>query len=284
MLRTLLELSRISNLPTAWTNVLAAWIIAGGPASPSPALLWLLLAASLIYSGGMMLNDAADATWDRQHKPDRPIPAGRITATAVWAIGSLCLISGAALAILAAGASPLWTLSLLAAILAYDLYHKPWSGSVINMASCRTLLYAMAASAVNPQLSLAVWMAGSVLGLYIVALSLVARGEAKGQLTPATRVCLTALLLLPAVVPAFSHATLLPWLIPGAALTALVLLALRQMKRGGPHIGSAVGWLLAGIPLVDALALHPSAPLSIILALTALPPLLKLWQKAVAAT
>jgi hypothetical protein len=45
-----------------------------------------------------------------------------------------------------------------------------------------------------------------------------------------------------------------------------------------------VGWLLAGIPLVDALALHPSAPLSIILALTALPPLLKLWQKAVAAT
>ena len=123
-----------------------------------------------------------------------------------------------------------------------------------------------------------------MLGIYIVALSLVARGEAKGQLSPASRLSLTALLLLPSLVPAFSFTSALAWLITATALIALVLLALRQMKRGGPHIGSAVGWLLAGIPLVDALALHHTAPLSLILCLTALPPLLKLWQKWVAAT
>ncbi|HEY1081657.1 MAG TPA: hypothetical protein VGE29_05310, partial [Prosthecobacter sp.] len=59
MFRAWLELARISNLPTVWTNVTAAWLLAGGPWREA-ALGWLVLAGSLLYTGGMILNDAAD--------------------------------------------------------------------------------------------------------------------------------------------------------------------------------------------------------------------------------
>ena len=58
-----LRLGRVSNLPTVWTNVLAGGILAG--ADPAhPLVLVPLLAASLLYVGGMYLNDAFDAEID----------------------------------------------------------------------------------------------------------------------------------------------------------------------------------------------------------------------------
>jgi hypothetical protein len=41
-----LHLARISNLPTVWTNVTAAWLLAGGTFT-DPRLYWLILAGSL---------------------------------------------------------------------------------------------------------------------------------------------------------------------------------------------------------------------------------------------
>lgn len=276
MVRVLLELARVSNLPTAWTNVIAAWLIAGGAWSGD--LAWILLGASLLYSAGMMINDATDAKWDREHKKDRPIPSGRISARAVWGIGLAGMGLGAGMC-LVAGAQWWWVLALVAAIFCYDFYHKPWPGSVIVMGACRTLLYVMTASALA--ITGQVWLWGALLGLYIVALSLVARAEANGQVSGFNRVWLYGVLLLPAVAAA--------WLQGGrsfgviCAFVALVSTALREMRRGGPHIGNAVGWLLAGIPLVDAMALSGSHPLVAIVFLF-LPLLLKGWQRWVAAT
>jgi 4-hydroxybenzoate polyprenyltransferase len=55
------------------------------------------------------------------------------------------------------------------------------------------------------------------------------------------------------------------------------------MRQGGPAIGRAVGILLAGIALVDALAVtQVSLPLAF--AFAALAPLLRLWQRWIAAT
>ena len=60
-------------------------------------------------------------------------------------------------------------------------------------------------------------------------------------------------------------------------------LALRQMRKGGPAIGNAVGFLLAGIPLVDALMITPISPV-IAFGFCFLPPVLRYWQRWVAAT
>src|SRR5262245_42928808 len=96
MLRPWLELARVSNLPTVWTNVIAAWLLAGGAWEFRP-LAWLLAGGSLVYTGGMFLNDAADAKWDRANRPERPIPTGRISPAQAWTAGIGFLAAGFAM-------------------------------------------------------------------------------------------------------------------------------------------------------------------------------------------
>ena len=60
-LRIALRLGRVSNLPTVWTNVAAAAVLAGVPLA-SLGVLALAVACSLFYVGGMFLNDAFDAS------------------------------------------------------------------------------------------------------------------------------------------------------------------------------------------------------------------------------
>ena len=95
-LRTLLILGRVSNLPTVWSNCLAGWWLGGG--GNFWKLPLLLFGVSALYTGGMFLNDAFDADFDRQRRPERPIPSGAISLAAVWgwglawlALGALCL-------------------------------------------------------------------------------------------------------------------------------------------------------------------------------------------------
>ncbi|MEX5611657.1 prenyltransferase, partial [Pseudomonas protegens] len=82
-LTTWLTLGRVSNLPTVWTNALAAARLASRAttlAPPSP-LVWtlLLVALSALYLAGMLLNDLMDADWDQQHHNPRPIVLGLVS-------------------------------------------------------------------------------------------------------------------------------------------------------------------------------------------------------------
>ena len=180
-MRPWLELARISNLPTVWTNVLAGWLLAGGKWEWQP-LAWLLLGGSLLYTGGMILNDAADVKFDREHRKERPIPSGRVTSAQAWSVGLGMMLAGAIMAVWGATACIWLTSGLVAAILFYDLYHKPWAGSVFVMGSCRTLLYLVAASAAAEHLTVKdhweVIVKAIALGGYVVGLSLMARHEA----------------------------------------------------------------------------------------------------------
>ena len=81
-----LRLGRISNLPTVWTNTLVGVTLAGG-ASFDARVPLLMVALSLFYIGGMFLNDAFDREFDARTRPDRPIPAGQVTASTVFGSG-----------------------------------------------------------------------------------------------------------------------------------------------------------------------------------------------------
>src|SRR6185295_9438522 len=83
---TLLKLGRVSNLPTVWTNVLAGTVLAADTVQGWRFAV-VLLAMSLLYVGGMYLNDYFDRAIDAAERPSRPIPAGEISAAAVAAFG-----------------------------------------------------------------------------------------------------------------------------------------------------------------------------------------------------
>ncbi len=309
MFRSFLELCRISNLPTVWTNVTAAWVLGGGPLAETSKWLWLLLGASLVYSAGMILNDTFDATWDQEKRPERPIPSGRVPLSLAWSAGIVGLVAGYGLMLTYGGSAWLFTTALVGAIVLYDAYHKPWTGSVFVMGACRTLLYMAAASAAFAVqrhlhqgaviiLEALIACPAVVSGAYVVALTLIARAEGKGAIKPEERRNLTLLLMVPAayaVAAAIlttcitSHrqgptpSPLLYTVVPLAAFVGWTWNALRQMRKGGPAIGQAVGLLLAGIPLVDAINIAVVEP-STALAFCLLPPLLRYWQRWVAAT
>ncbi len=251
-LRSLLVLGRISNLPTVWSNCLAAWLLNGGVWTPH--FLWLGAGATLLYTGGMFLNDAFDAEFDRQHRRERPIPAGKIAPRTVWLFGGSFLLIGWLLLLplgtLAAAAG----LGLVATIVLYDAIHKRTALAPLLMAACRFLLYFVAAAGTQDRVGNAVLWHGLALAAYVTGLSFLARGE-----SGVGRVRLGPLVLLVAPLAAnglvHPHRDLLSW-VSSAVLAAWLLWSVRGIRQAsGGNVGRCVAGLLAGITLVDLAAL-----------------------------
>ncbi|MDF1826385.1 MAG: UbiA family prenyltransferase [Verrucomicrobiales bacterium] len=257
-MRTLLILGRISNLPTIWTNVLVGWFLCGGPWGAE--LAWIALGVSGLYLGGMTLNDAFDADWDREHAPERPIPAGKISRKAVWAIGVVEMLGGILILLAQTSFHPLLLLCLVQAILLYNFLHKRWEGSVLIMGICRALVYIGAGSAVvMPSLSVEVspvvlFIAFAVV-IYIAGLTLAARSEhlkSPAGLTFRNRL----MLMLPVLFPLIAS-RLMP---VGAAQIALVVVgvvgiwAWITVMRKALHekIPKGIAFAIAGIAFFDA--------------------------------
>lgn len=170
-----LALSRLSNLPTIWTNALAGAVIAG--AAVDSTLAGAATAVSLLYVGGMVLNDVCDATHDRAHRSRRPIPAGVITRSAAARAAALLMLAGLLIVYFVepSGVATAWSLGLVAAITYYDVWHKRDPAAPLVMGICRGLVYAVAAATATGGVPPAVWPAAVVLTLYVAGFTVGAR-------------------------------------------------------------------------------------------------------------
>ena len=145
ILRSLLVLGRVSNVPTVWSNCLAGWWLGGGQTTRH--LPWLLIGSTLLYVGGMYLNDAFDEEFDRRHRAGRPIAAGLVSGDTVWGLGLLWLALGLG-CLAGVGGGPLVVgLVLVGLILWYDAVHKRTRLAPLLMGACRAFLYLTAAAA-----------------------------------------------------------------------------------------------------------------------------------------
>jgi len=255
-LRTLLDLARISNLPTVWSNVLAGVVL--GASRPSPGAVAVAgVAGSLLYSGGMLLNDAFDAEVDARERPERPIPSGRVTRRAVLGLGfAMLALALGILAVFASSASVVAGFAIAVGVVVYDRWHKGVAWSPVVMGFCRGGLYVMGALAVAPRPGGEVLVPAASLLLYVVGLTHVARFEnasAVGRTWP------TLFLFAPAavfVLRANFGANVEDLLTLAVIFVAYVVWTLRALVialRGGRGaIPRAVVALIAGISLVDA--------------------------------
>ena len=256
-LRTLLVLGRVSNLPTVWSNCVAGWILADG--GPVGRFGLLCLGATFLYISGMYLNDAFDATFDRQHRPERPIPSGAISVTTVWQFGILFLCLGLACTIPLGRTPAVLAILLAVTILVYDGVHKIFAFSPVIMAACRFLLVLLAASiGANGITGLAIWSA-LVLAAYVIGLSFIAQKESTHI---ALRLWPVLFLLVPLLLAGIINTGLYQNV---GFLLALVLIGwiLRSLYFAfwatHRNVGRCVSNLLAGIVLVDLLAVGPGA-------------------------
>ena len=253
-----LKLGRVSNLPTLWTNTLAAAVLAGASGFGAEFAI-MLVAFSLFYVGGMFLNDAFDAAVDARERPERPIPAGEIGRGEVFACGFAML--GAGVVLLAGvgfafeprtGPWPaLGGLALAAAITFYNAHHKGNPLSPVVMGLCRVLVYLAAALCYATSLPAALWAGAAMMLCYLIGLTYVAKQENLERVEN-----LWPLLFLAAPVVygvwliAGQWAVVWFWLLFSSWV--LVALAFLRRRRKG-DIPRAVTSLIAGISLLDAL-------------------------------
>jgi 4-hydroxybenzoate polyprenyltransferase len=236
-----------------WTNTLCAVSLAGGGGVLGAGIGKMTRLAgimSLFYVAGMFLNDAFDREIDAKERPERPIPAGHVSAQEVFSVGFGMLGAGVGLLFWEAGLlTALAGFALAGNIVLYDVWHKKNPVSPVLMGGCRMLVYATCAIAVG-SLNSSLLAGAATLFAYLIGLTYLAKIEGKSgaRLWP---------LLFLAV----------PFLKEGAALTsgivapavylgflAAVVWAVHQVltKRA---VGKAIVLLLAGISLLDALLL-----------------------------
>ncbi len=254
-LATALQLGRISNLPTVWSNVLVGALLAGGVLGDLRIPL-LMLSLSAFYIGGMFLNDAFDRAFDARHRPERPIPSGRATAAEVFGWGYGLMAAGA----LGVGVAGAWhwralvsAAALAAAIVLYNAHHKGNPLSPLVMGLCRVCVVTTAGFCLAAVLPAAVLLAAAALLCHLIGLTYIAKQEhleRVGSLWP------LAFLALPVAYGAVL-ASAVPLVWPLLALYFGVLIfALSRLRRRGPgDVPRAVVTLIAGMSVLDAVLL-----------------------------
>lgn len=256
--RTLLVLGRVSNLPTVWSNCLAAWWLGGG--GNYWKLPFLFLGVSILYTGGMFLNDAFDEEFDRQRRQERPIPTGKITPRLVWRLGFGQLVAGIFLLLfcgqLAAGAAFLLALF----ILLYNFSHKFFTASPWLMGACRFWVYIIGGATGAAGLNGWPIFCGLALALYVVGLSYVARRESFRAVIPHWPLLLLAAPVILAMTMNGSGHRLAAICVSLLLLIWIIRCVRTVFFGGGVNIGYIVSNLLAGIVFVDWLAVAPLLP------------------------
>ena len=252
--RTLLVLGRVAPLPTVWSDCLAGWWLGGG--GNFWKLPFLLLGVSLLYTGGAFLNDAFDAESDRQRRPERPIPAGKISPALVWRLGFGQLVAGIFLLVfcgqVAAGAGIFLALS----VLLYDWSHKFFTAAPWLLGACRFWIYVIAGAA-------GVWglngwpiLGGAALAFYTAGLGGITRRKLNQRPLPLWPL---ALLAAPVVLALAMNAGGFRTRAIGIAVifAAWIIWSVRKILPGTGNVAIIAANLIAGIILVDWLAVVP---------------------------
>ncbi len=217
--RAWFELVRLPNVFTALADILLGYFFTHAMYAVSdgwPTLVLLLSSSAAIYTAGMALNDYFDRDVDALLRPGRPIPSGRVSATAAARLGWYLLAMGFMAAIFAgfwAGSSiviqesyadlvnpapvssaaddsiptylPIATwrpaliaLLLIASVVGYDAFLKRTPLGPLAMGACRFFNVLLGMSAAAGELHPVHYAVAGGIGVYIVGVTWFARREA----------------------------------------------------------------------------------------------------------
>jgi len=270
--RTLAQLVRLPNLPTAIADIALAALATDSLPRQWLAFLLLAIASCSLYMAGMVWNDYFDSDRDRKERPERPIPSGRISRKVAGRIGVTLLALGLVFACLAGAARvddegnrdtlrPLsMAICLTVAIFAYDGWLKKTAMGPVAMGSCRFFNVLMGitlsggwAWPLGPALALAV-------GTYIAGVTWFARTEAvrsnQRALAGAAAVMLLGLLVglgCAALVPEGKPSPLFVYLLAGLAFWVGFPLVAAIRKPVPGNVQKGVKRSLMGLIVFDAI-------------------------------
>lgn len=180
----LLQLIRLPNVLTAAADSLAGWLLGGGSLGEAGRWAPLAIASMVLYAAGMALNDVFDAEIDRQERPGRPIPSGRVSRSFAGGLGAIGLVVGPLVAGLSGSFTSLIVAGVLAAvILAYDAGLKRTVLGPGVMGACRGLNLLLGLTHVPALGGLVTWLAAAMYGLFVCGITWISRSETESGRT-----------------------------------------------------------------------------------------------------
>lgn len=230
----LLQLIRLPNVLTAAADSLAGWLLGGGSQGEVGRWAPLAIASMVLYAAGMALNDVFDVEIDRQERPGRPIPSGRVSLSFAGGVGAMGLVVGPLVAWLSGSSASLIVAGVLAAvILAYDAGLKRTVLGPGVMGACRGLNLLLGLTHTPALGGPVTWLAAAMYGLFVCGITWISRSETESGRTGNLLVGLTvqdlALIgLMAAALQPGKYPNALPGrpLIPLEGLLVLALVAL----------------------------------------------------------
>ncbi len=292
---------RIPNVFTAMADIgLAALVTDSLPSQLAP-FIFLVLASSCLYCGGMVWNDYFDYEQDLKERPFRPLPSHRISRGAAARFGAGLLIGGVIFAALAgmgsdgyrAGALTVAIL-LVAAIMLYDSWMKRNFLGPLFMGLCRFLNVVLGLTVAVDGIPAWGFVLALIVGMYIVGVTWFARREALAsrrlELAAAALVMLTALplaLFLPVLgnplaraeesswrtflLGEFGH-VLFPYLLVAFGLLIGIPVVAAVRNPTPRHVQSAVKRAVLGLIVLDTVLATSLAGMAGLVLLVLLPP------------
>lgn len=262
-IHALLATARIANVPSVLSNLgvgVFLGVYEGGIEFSWP---WgLMVAAVLFYISGNFLNDWMDREWDKEKRPERALPRGMFVATAYlttaltgMGIGLVISAFYGWLAFMVAGV-------LVGLIVLYTKVHKKAGWSVIPMGLCRACLPILGYVGMCGDLTAPMIFPALGLLVYVIALSLSARWEARGNL-PVSEKWIARGLLFGAGFFAVIPLVLIPSNVTFIGLIPFAAWMVVSMTIYQSPVSAHVSALLAGIPLIDWITLLPMAIMSL---------------------
>ena len=292
-----LQLFRVPNLFTVPGDPLAMFLIATG-GMLDIRVLPVIFASLCLYAAGLAMNDLADYKEDLQDRPSRPLPSGRVSVKSAWT--AVLLLAGLGIGLLVQFSGQFAAavgLTLLIHIALYNFLTKriPIIGP-INMGLCRTLSAALGAVAgmgpnemhatiaaylypLHPlealivgsnavtlglQFFQAALICGGLIGIYIAAVTNLARHETKRDYPKLPRMLPIGAMLLGYVIlkgytgPVFQDQAPMLWVV-GLILCAMN--ASELMKDPPPPLPPRIGGFIRILPVLQAaLCLVPTVP------------------------
>lgn len=258
-IHALLSTARIANVPSVLSNLGVGVLL--GCATDGAGFAWpwaLSVAAVLFYVSGNFLNDWADRGWDAEHRPERALPRGLFRAGDYFKVAVAGMGTGLVIAGFYGWGALLVAAVLVGLIVLYTRVHKLVDWSVVPMGLCRACLPVLGFVAVRGGVSGQVLFPAVGLLLYVVALSMSAKGESRADVEPGEKWIARGMLagagLLAALLPLMTM-PVVGWI---GLLPFFLWLGLCVTKYQSP-VPAHVSALLAGIPLVDWIVLFPMA-------------------------
>lgn len=278
-LRSYMELMRLPNVFTAMADVTMGFLFVQAvgwhwaPWRDSWTLALLLVTSSLLYIAGVVLNDVFDLETDRQQRPERPLPSGRVSLGAArwigWKLLVLGVLAGAAIGLFTGHLRPGIVAALLATcILLYDAWLKRTPLGPLAMGACRMLNVLLGISVIDAPLHAEHWLVAGGIGVYVAGVTWFARREAdqstRLQLTLSTVVMALGIALL-AWFPSWSN-RIIPqvqldpqrwYLLTGVLGLLIVWRCFRAVINPVPiYVRMAVAQCVLSIIMLDAVACY----------------------------